>query len=62
VHVPDTPLTVAVTVLLLVQAPPPAASVSVPVAPAHKLAGPNIVAGDAVTVISFVTVHPEPSE
>jgi hypothetical protein len=48
------------TELLLVQLPPPTASVSTEVAPPHRFTGPRIGAGDAVTVITRVTVQPEP--
>jgi hypothetical protein len=61
VAVPETPVTVT-TVLLLLQVPPPAASVSVLVALAHRLVRPPIGAGAAVTVIDFVTAQPEPRE
>ena len=67
---PDTrPLTmpverpiVAVVVALLVHVPPVVTSPNVMVVPAHRLELPVIAAGEAVTVIGFVTVQPVPNE
>ena len=55
------PLTVATTPLLL-HTPPAVAELNVVVAPAHTLIAPVIAAGDAFTVIAFVTVQPVPNE
>ncbi len=62
---PDTrppEVTVATAVLLLVHVPPVAASVNKEVAPEHIPVEPRIAAGDGVTVITRVTVQPEPRE
>lgn len=60
--VPDVATTVAIDVAPLLHTPPDVASASGVLAPAHTLIGPVTIAGDAVTDIIFVTVHPEPSE
>lgn len=59
---PDDKPTVAVGVLLLPQVPPVVASLNVVAVPAHRLELPVIAAGDAVTVIGFITVQPVPNE
>jgi hypothetical protein len=51
--------TVATAVALLLQVPPPVASDSVVVAPAHTAAVPIIAAGVEITVTVVVAVQPE---
>lgn len=48
----------AIDVLLLLQAPPPVASVSVVVLPGQTRNVPPMAAGPEVTVTLFVAVHP----
>jgi len=54
--------TVAVPVALLAHAPPGVTSLRVMVEPTQVDEGPDIAAGDAVTVKVPVTVQPVPSE
>lgn len=56
------PLTVAIAVGLMLQVPPEAGSVRLIQLPSQILLLPRIDPGAAVTVISRVTVQPEPSE
>ena len=53
---------VATEVLPELQVPPVVASVKVVVNPAHIVAVPEIAAGEALTVTTFVATHPEEVE
>jgi len=52
----------ATDVLLLIHVPPVAPSLRLAVAPWQIFSGPAIALGDGVTVITRVTVQPEPKE
>lgn len=58
IPVPDP--TVAITVLLLLHAPPVVASLSVVVWLTHAVVAPVIADGSAFTVTGFVDIHPLP--
>ena len=55
-------VTDAIPGALVLHVPPEVASVKVVLLPAHTTGLPAIAAGDAVTVISLVTVQPLPNE
>ena len=55
---PDVASIVAIEVLLLVQLPPVAVSLSVVVAPAHTLAVPVMAEGNACTVTVTISAQP----
>lgn len=59
---PDVAPTVATDVVPLVHAPPGVASVNVVVESWHSELLPAIAAGDGVTLMVLVTIHPVPSE
>jgi hypothetical protein len=58
VTIPDNEPTLAIAGLLLLQVPPPVASVNVVVSPEHTINTPDIGAGSASTVTTAVMIHP----
>jgi hypothetical protein len=55
---PPVDVIVATVLVLVVQAPPVRASVSVIVEPTHTVDGPDMAGAPDVTVMLFVTMHP----